>query len=354
MSLVDVWLALLLCCSSLVAARTISISSARVSSPASKTRLGQKKLSPTSSNKMSGKKRDVGLVVMKEFGAVQVAGHPLSITYRFINSTPHALDNIRLTDTSFSASSFRPARANTEQVKRQDNDDGHLMINVFVPTLGKGDKTVKTVTLVPLEAETFVDKPASVAYRLKHAPSVSKTVSSTSKGLFTISASLDEHLFYTQGGNIPTSAAAAAASFYYTSAASNEYMMPLVTSLLFSGKMWDANGRFAWENFAIFQEWRQRTVIGCWAAFASALPMYWFERMRDDALASARKPASGGAAGHGASSVWAAWFGWIVLWYRGKTGDDGSAAGSGGRKNGSKKASRTGSPKLGKQQRKSI
>lgn len=353
MSLVDLWLALLLCCSSLVAAKTASIRSARITS-VTKARPAHKKPLSTP-DKAVGKKKDVGLVVLKEFGAVQVAGQPLNITYRFINSTPHALDSIRLTDTSFSATSFRPGRTSAEQVQRRDASDGHLTISVFVPTLGKGDKTAKTVTLVPLEAEAFVDKPASVTYRLKHVPSVSKTVQSASKGLFTIYASLDEHLFYTQGGSVPTSAAtaAAAASSYHTSVISNGYSMHLLTCLSGSRGMWDANGRFAWENFAIFQEWRQRTVIGCWAAFASALPMYWFERMRDEALASAKRSSSGSAAGHGASSLWTAWFGWIAFWRpRGKTGDDGAEGG--GKRNGNKKASRTGSPKPNKQQRRSI
>ena len=85
---------------------------------------------------------------------------------------------------------------------------------------------------------------------------------STSRGLFTIYASLDDQAYHTAR---------------------------LTSSLFSSTSFYGTDGQFAWRNFAIFQEWKQRSVIGIWAALASALPMYWFEKMRDDALGMNKK-----------------------------------------------------------------
>ena len=221
----------------------------------------------STTSKKNADNDSVKISATKELGTIQAVGQTLHITYRLINTTSKPISDIKIIDTSFSSTSFRVAKTSAEYLTTnkdtstsKNSSSENLMIAIPVAhTLQPGDRTVKTIQLVPLTAGTQMDHPADVYYWSGKKRYVLQT---TSRGLFTIYASLDDQAYHTAR---------------------------LTSSLFSSTSFYGTDGKFAWRNFAIFQEWKQRSVIGIWAALASALPMYWFEKMRDDALGMNKK-----------------------------------------------------------------
>ena len=225
-----------------------------------------KKAASTASKKNTDND-SVKIIATKELGTIQAVGQALHITYRLVNTTTKPVSDIKIIDASFSSTSFRVAKTSAEYLvtskdtsTSKNSSSENLRIEIPVDhTLQPGDRTVKTIQLVPLIAGTQMDHPADVYYWSGKKRYV---LQSTSRGLFTTYASLDDQAYHTAR----------------------------LTSTIFSStSFYDTDGKFAWHNFAIFHEWKQRSVIGIWAALASALPMYWFEKMRDDALGVNKK-----------------------------------------------------------------
>lgn len=226
----------------------------------------KKNISTTS--KKNVEKDATKMVATKELGSIQAVGQTLHITYRLVNTTTKPISDIRIIDTSFPSTAFRVAKVSAEYLSTDKNGNAsknssvkeNLRIEIPVAhTLQPGDRTLKTIQLVPLTAGAQMDQPADVYYWSEKKRYV---LQSTSRGLFTIYASVDDQAYHTAR---------------------------LTSSIFSSASFFETDGKFAWRNFAIFQEWKQRSVIGVWAALASALPMYWFEKMRDDALGVNKK-----------------------------------------------------------------
>ena len=112
---------------------------------------------------------------------------------------------------------------------------------------------------MPATPDALVDKAAVVTFS-DDAGRVHEA-RSPSRGLFTVFASMHDQNLFLQG---------------ITSSVSSSRRP--------NNKNEDDDGEW-WSKFPIFDEWRQRMLIGIWAALASALPMYWYESLRDELLA---------------------------------------------------------------------
>lgn len=211
------------------------------------------------------------LAVQKDFGGVQVSGHPLQIFYCVHNaSETEGLFDITVRDESFGRRDGAGVRfcvppAGTSQCpgcRVNEADGGGVSVDIRIPHLLPGQRIVRTVTLVPRTSDdkdgsddsdddfdTFIDRPAISTYSdssgCARTPVVSRSANSSGVSILRILPAPPPKPKYK----------------HYRSQREDP--------------PW-------WHGIPILQEWRQRLFIGLWAALASALPMYWYEWLLED------------------------------------------------------------------------
>lgn len=206
------------------------------------------------------------VAITKEYGLLKVVGMPMQVHYKIVNeSTTETFYDITIRDESFdvggrfappSSSSASPT-GNVRGVEKRS--DGSVLVALKIPSLNPSQRLTRTISLMPATPDALVDKAAVVTFS-DDAGRVHEA-RSPSRGLFTVFASMHDQNLFLQG---------------ITSSVSSSRRP--------NNKNEDDDGEW-WSKFPIFDEWRQRMLIGIWAALASALPMYWYESLRDELLA---------------------------------------------------------------------
>lgn len=265
------------------------------------------------------------LTITKDVGMMQVRGQHLRIIYVLRNESPsEALFDLTIRDDSFAASPMTPQTLFTipanaaahcpgcKYISASSSTGRGIGIEIRIPVLHAGERLVRSIAVIPQSStEFFVDRAARVSF--------SDSAGRAQRPVFS-AAPLPQSEGEDEG---PTSVRII--KIFGSQEDQRRHLQTLASSkqLLSSSYSADENASSPedpdynqdstdaeveeeeaawWHGIPIFQEWRQRLVIGLWAALSSALPMYWYEWMMECVANGTLDDKDNNSAGSGAGA----------------------------------------------------